>query len=449
MTDAHADSVVLGATVSALDPDARPATALAIRGGRIVATGDERDVRHLIGPRTEVLEFAGRALVPGINDSHLHAAWLGAMWPATLLGGGTDPADPPPALVTAADRRAAILRAVRIASGLGITSFTEPGLGPGEDDGPTGCFSSAVLDEYAALSREGALDARVTVLRLFGELDGPSAVANLERGLDTPVPQSDPRWLRVAGVKIFADGIPPMRTAWTHHCYADGTDGALLVDGADAAEREANLRRMIALAHARGLQIGVHATGDRTIETMVDALAREQQRDPQRPRHYVIHGDLVTPEILGRMAAVGVGLNTQPCIAAQTRGWMAGALGDEIAGAAWPLEQAFAAGVPVSLSSDAPVLTPDWRLGIAAAAASMPDAVRRDPRAVMRRLLRCYTVEPAVQDRAEHWKGTLAVGMAADVCVLEQDPLELAPSELPDVAVDATIVDGRTVFRRS
>ncbi|MDG3017011.1 amidohydrolase [Speluncibacter jeojiensis] len=441
-----------------LDPDAPPASALAIRAGRIVAMGAERDVRPVIGPGTEVLDLTGRALLPGINDSHLHATWLGAVWPRTILGGGgsddsagdgagEDGADPP-RLETAADRRAAILRAVRLASELGITSLTEPGLGPGEDDGATGCFSSAVLDEYAALAAEGALDVRVTVLRLFGELDGPSAVADFERGLDSAVPPSDPRWLRIGGVKIFADGIPPMRTAWTHHCYADGTDGGLLVEGAGPAEREENLRRMIALAHARGLQIGVHATGDRTIETMVDAIANEQARDPQRPRHYVIHGDLITPETLDRMAALGVGLNTQPCIAAQTRGWMAGALGDTVAGAAWPLERAFAAGVSVSLSSDAPILTPDWRQGVAAAAASMPDAVRRDPRAAMRRLLRCYTVAPAVQDHAERWKGQLAVGMAADICVLEADPIELTPAELPDVAVEGTVVDGRIVYRR-
>ncbi|MFD1051634.1 amidohydrolase family protein, partial [Kibdelosporangium lantanae] len=112
---------------------------------------------------------------------------------------------------------------------------------------------------------------------------------------------------------------------------------------------------------------------------------------------------------------------------------------------AWRLSEALAAGVRVCLTSDAPVLPPDWRREIAAADAWMGPT--DDPRARVEGLLRCYTVNPAWQDGVD-WKGTLGKGMAADLCVLAADPLELTAAELPDVDVDMTVVDGRVVFER-
>ncbi|RKT54802.1 amidohydrolase [Saccharothrix australiensis] len=451
-----ADLVLTGGTVLTFDGEDREATALAVADGTVVAVGD---VDHVTGPDTRVVDLRGRAVLPGINDSHLHGAWLGAIWPTTILGGGMGggmggdthdggthgDTDGPgaPLLADAEARRAAILRTGRIIAPLGITSYTEPGLGPGEDAGRTGCFSSAVLDEYAALADEGLLTARVTVLRLFGELDGPSTLADFERGLGAPLPSTDPRRVNVTGVKIFADGIPPMRSAWTHRCYADGTSGHLLVDGAQDAEREANLHRMIDLAHRAGAQIGVHATGDRSIEAVVTAMADAIAAHGPAGRHYLIHGDLVSPEVLARLPGLGIGLNTQPGIAAATGPWLAAALGDEALRDAWPLRRAFEHGVPVCLSSDAPVIEPDWRRWIAAAAEWMG----ADPSpALMRRLLRAYTVNPARQDGAEAWKGSIEVGKVADLCVLEANPLDLAPADLPHVAVSMTVLDGRTVF---
>ncbi|GLZ42740.1 amidohydrolase family protein [Actinokineospora sp. NBRC 105648] len=440
-----ADLVLTGGTVLTLDGTDREADSVAVTDGRITAVGD---AERFIGPKTQVVDLYGRTVLPGINDSHLHGAWLGALWPNTLLSGtGMDTGEPQagPLVADSAARRAAILRAGEIVSELGVTSYTEPGLGPGEDGGQTGCFSAAILDEYAALAAEGLLRARVTVLRLFGELDGPSSLADFERGLAAPVPAADPRWLNVTGVKIFADGIPPMRSAWTHRCYSDGTSGHLLIDGTQDAEREANLRRMIDVAHRAGAQIGVHATGDRSIEVVVDAVAEAIAAHGPAGRHYLIHGDLVAPAVLARLPELGIGLNTQPGIAVATGPWLAAALGEEALHGAWPLRAAFGLGVPVCLSSDAPVIGPDWRQWIAAAAQWMGATASPD---LMRRLLRCYTVNPARQDGAESWKGTVEVGKVADLCVLEANPLELAPADLPQVDVAMTVLDGRVVFER-
>ncbi|MDQ2837643.1 MAG: amidohydrolase family protein [Actinomycetota bacterium] len=420
-------------------------TALAVRHGQIVAVGEDRDIAQLHGPRTRIVDLAGRTVIPGINDSHLHATWLGALWPRTLLGGG-DWAVPSQLVADAFQRRAAILRAGELCLSMGITSYTEPGLGAGEDAGPTGCFGQPVLDEYLLLAAEGLLQCRVTVLRLFGLLDGPSTMADFVAGLATDPPETDARWLNIRGVKIFADGIPPMRSAWMHACYSDGSSGELLVAGSDDLDRQATLRAMIGQAHALGLQIGVHATGDRTIDVVVDALAEVAAQDGQRLRHYLVHADTASPAAIARMAQHGIGVTTQPGIALATSQLMSAEIGAAATGRAWPLAQLLAAPLTFTLSSDAPVLSPDWRSQIAAAAAWM-GRCGTDPE-LMLRLLHCYTTAAAVQDGAESWKGSIEVGKVADLCVLAGNPLTIDLEQLPELAVDATILDGQLVFQR-
>jgi predicted amidohydrolase YtcJ len=450
-TNAIADVVMIGGTVRTLDRDGTVASALAIRDGELVLVGDDRDVLALANSDTRVVELAGRTAIPGINDSHLHGAWLGSMWPNTLMSpeGSFRHDGSVERLEDESAYRDAILRTGELLAGLGITSYTEPGLGPGEDDGPTGCFGSGVVDAYRSLAHEGRLTARVTALALFGLVDGPSDVETFEREFARFDFASDSsRWLRFAGVKIFADGIPPMRSAWTSHAYADGSNGDLLVGGADIREREANLRSMVARVQGAGLQVGVHATGDLSIETVLDELARDGGRS-RAQRHYVIHGDMLNARAIELMVAAGVGMNAQPGLA-----------GAEASN--WPALEAIRAGVPVCFSSDSPVLSPDWRRGVAVAAELIGEKARdltadgreaRDSAAAVRErlvdlLLRCYTVNPARQDGSESWKGTLEPGKVADLCVLEADPYAIAPAELPDVPVDLTIAGGRVTFER-
>ncbi|CAM3908719.1 amidohydrolase family protein [Kibdelosporangium persicum] len=438
-----ADLVLRGGPVHTLaGPGA--ATALAIRSGRVLRVGADADIRGLIGPGTDIVDLAGRAVIPGINDAHLHATWLGALWPDTLFGDHPDPRRP---LCSPEERRAAILGAGDLLARLGITSYTEPGLGPGEDEGPTGAFGMSVVRQYRALAAEGLLRARVTALWLYGELDGPSTLADLRAGLTrVDGSGSDRKTLNFAGVKIFADGIPPMRSAYTHHCYADGSRAELLVAGEDDAEREENLTAMILAAHHAGLQVGVHATGDRAIDLVLDAVERARAERDVDLRHYVIHGDMVNPMQLKRMARLGVGLSTQAGIAVQTSDAVSAVLGAERAESTWPLRDVLDIGIPLCLTSDAPVLSPDWRREIAAADEWMGPA--DNPRDRMETLLRCYTVHPARQDGAETWKGTLAEGMVADLCVLAADPLAVTAAELPDVDVDLTVLGGRVVYER-
>ncbi|MEE1740878.1 amidohydrolase [Streptomyces sp. BE147] len=76
MRHTPADLVLTGGPVLTMDPARTRATTLAVTGDRITAVGHD-EVRELIGPRTEVVDLAGRLLVPGFQDAHIHPVTAG------------------------------------------------------------------------------------------------------------------------------------------------------------------------------------------------------------------------------------------------------------------------------------------------------------------------------------------------------------------------------------
>ncbi|WP_053693006.1 amidohydrolase [Streptomyces sp. WM6372] len=70
-----ADTVLTAVRVRTLDPARPEARAVAVRGGEILAVGDEADVRDWRGPATEVLDLGGATLTPGLTDAHSHPVW--------------------------------------------------------------------------------------------------------------------------------------------------------------------------------------------------------------------------------------------------------------------------------------------------------------------------------------------------------------------------------------
>ncbi len=94
---AQADVVFTGGAVYTADPTGRrlvPAgpgpRAVAVRGDRIIATGGGDDIKDLVGPRTEVVDLRGRALLPGFQDAHVHPAFAGVtMIGCNLIGAAT------------------------------------------------------------------------------------------------------------------------------------------------------------------------------------------------------------------------------------------------------------------------------------------------------------------------------------------------------------------------
>jgi predicted amidohydrolase YtcJ len=354
---------------------------------------------------------------------------------------------------TIAQRRQAIRGVVTELHSRGITSYTEPGLGPGGAGTLFGGLSTDNWTAYAELVASGQLDARVSVLLLPAPMGG--SADDVRKGLaELQRPESaDPRLLRAIGVKIFGDGVPPNRTAWMSEPYPDGGHGALCVHGDSPALQADELREMIRVAHEAGFQLGVHVTGDRAIETVVDAFVAANAANPRTDaRHYVIHGDFIGAKSLAALASHGYGVNMNPSIKWTISDLMDEVVGPERSAYQWPVRSAFEAGVTVCASSDAPVTEPDWRLGVAAMLLRESKASGRqsgaDQCVSLAEALRAYTINAARQDFAESWKGSLEVGKVADLCVLDRDLMATDPHDITGVEVDLTVFDGRVVFER-
>jgi predicted amidohydrolase YtcJ len=88
-----ADLVLRGGRVITVDNDGRVAQAVAVRDGRFVAIGDDAIVANYIGPNTQVIELAGKTVVPGLIDSHLHQLFAALNGPAVQLLGAKTIAD--------------------------------------------------------------------------------------------------------------------------------------------------------------------------------------------------------------------------------------------------------------------------------------------------------------------------------------------------------------------
>ncbi|MDX3804098.1 amidohydrolase [Streptomyces sp. AK04-3B] len=354
---------------------------------------------------------------------------------------------------TVEQRRRAIQGVVRELHSRGITSYTEPGLGPGGAGSFFGGLSTDNWTAYADLASSGELEARVSVLLLPAPMGG--SADDVRKGLaELRRPESaDPRLLNAIGVKIFADGVPPNRTAWMNEPYSGGGHGALCVHGDTPALRSGELREMIRVAHEAGFQLGVHVTGDRAIDEVVDAFVAANAAVP-RPdaRHYVIHGDFVGARSLARLAAHGYGVNMNPAIKWTISDLMDEVVGPERSAYQWPVRSAVEAGVRVCAASDAPITEPDWRQGVSAMLLRESKASGRpsgpEQCVPLADALRAYTAHPARQDFAEEWKGSIEVGKVADLCVLDRPLLDRDPHTVTDAEVDLTVFDGRIVHER-
>jgi predicted amidohydrolase YtcJ len=332
----------------------------------------------------------------------------------------------------------ALDNAVGILHTQGITSITDPGI------------TLPTLQLYSDKEKAGELPVRVTAL-----LSGGNSPDSVQEILDTyqPLRGHDPLRLRIAGVKVYADGIPTAaKTAWLHEPYLDGTNGSLVIVGTDDAERVANLHEMFRRIHNARLQIGTHATGDATIDAVVDGYLRAQRRKRRKdPRHYVIHADLTPPETLRKMAKEDIGANMNATIKYLLGRTLDPIIGPERTDYQWPYRSALDAGVRVSSGSDAPVTFPSWLQGVMAAMLReglFGGVAGEAERISLPEALHTYTSTPAWQDFAEDAKGKLVRGRVGDVCVVDEDLRQIDPHEFVNVPVNATILGGKVVYER-
>ncbi|ERG63583.1 hydrolase [Agrococcus pavilionensis RW1] len=293
--------------------------------------------------------------------------------------------------------------------------------------------SKRELAAYLEMADRGALSMRVSMYFLSHLLDQV-----IELGMTGPFGNA---FLSATGIKLYADGTLGGWTAYFPEGYVGDPcrTGQLYHD----PEEYAGLVRR---AHAAGLQTATHAQSPTAIAMVVDALeAALAERPDADARHRIEHCGLPTEGDIARMAELGIRPVNQP---QHHYNWGEGV--EQAIGTPGerfnPLGEFVAAGVPVTISSDAPVAEPRPLEAMQAAVTRVtrrgtklgPDALRIDAATA----LRAHTLEGAVSIGREHELGSLAAGKRADFAVLSADPLAVPGEELAAIRVLETWVDG-------
>ena len=260
----------------------------------------------------------------------------------------------------------------------------------------------------------------------------------LDLGLTGPFGNA---FLSAAGIKLYADGT---LGGWTAY-FPEGYVGDPCRTGQLYHSPE-EYRELLRRAHAAGLQTATHAQSPTAIRMVVDAIETAlADRPDTEARHRIEHCGLPDPAEVTRMAQQGI----RPVN--QTQHYFNWGEGVEQAigtpGERFnPLGEFRDAGVPITLSSDAPVAEPRPLEAIQTAATRItrrghklgPDSLR----ITAEQALRAHTLEGAITLGREHEFGSLKVGKRADFTVLGADPLEVSPEEIAAIDIVETWVDG-------
>ena len=194
-------------------------------------------------------------------------------------------------------------------------------------------------------------------------------------------------------------------------------------------------------ANREGLQIEMHAIGDRAFDQAVMALEAALKDFPRADhRHGIIHACLPTEEGLRKCAELGIQIPLQPAFLdweLEPLEYVRTILGDR-AGEISPLRKMTDMGIVLSGSSDAPCTLPDPIAGIHAACNHYVPGQSL----TIQEALKLFTYNAAWTTFDEGERGSLETGKAADMVVLNKNPLAMKPSELLDLRVETVLLKG-------
>jgi len=251
-------------------------------------------------------------------------------------------------------------------------------------------------------------------------------------------------WLRIGGIKLFADGALGVRTAALFEPYTGESDNR----GIMILEKE-ELWEIGRRASAAGLSLAVHAIGDRANRMVLEML---EAIPPVPPiPHRIEHLQLLHPADFGRLAAHDITAAMQP-IHATSDMEMAEQHWGERTRYAYACRSLLERGTRLALGSDAPVESVEPLLGIHAAVTRRrpdgspgPDGWRPEQRLTITQAVTGFTLGPAQAAGMAHKVGTLTPGKLADLVVLDQDIFGIDPMEIPATRVMGTMIGGEWV----
>jgi predicted amidohydrolase YtcJ len=309
-------------------------------------------------------------------------------------------------------------KAINYAHELGVTSVHDT-------------VGSAEISAYVSAHRVGKLKIRVYLNFTQEYLDYV-----LKLGISTGFGDDE---LRIGALKLFSDGSIGSRTAAISGEFADepGNNGMLIYG-------EGKLEEIVASAHRGGIQVAVHAIGDRAIDLALNAIERALKALPKKDhRHRIEHMELAKEESISRVAKLGVVASMQPNFIGE---WgLPGDMYEKRLGRYWlehnnVYRKLMGEGVVIAFGSDCMPFSPLYGIHWAV------NAPMKSQRISVQEAIKCYTINAAYASFEEKIKGSIEPGKLADLVALSANPYE-NPQQIDRIKVALTVQGGEIVYR--
>jgi predicted amidohydrolase YtcJ len=334
---------------------------------------------------------------------------------------------------------AAMTAAMHEAASHGVTSVQNMA------DTPTDQNTARKFREFQKFARAGSLTVRIYDAGPLRDWKNPAGVG-VQAGFGSAL-------LRTGNLKSFADGALGSGTAWMDAPFSDqpGKSGLASTDLMDATRMYANIQG----ADQAGLQISLHAIGDRAIHAVLDLFERAERQNGAADRRFRIeHVQHLRPDDAARFAPLGVIASMQPYHAIDDGRWAERPLGPQRIKSSYAWRLLLDHGAVLAFGSDWPVAPLDPLMGIYAAATRRtldgknPQGWVPEQRITVAEAVHAYTVGSAFAEHQEAIKGSLEPGKLADLVVLSDDIFQIEPTRIENVRVHMTIFDGAVIYRR-
>lgn len=333
--------------------------------------------------------------------------------------------------MTHARRMRDIRQALDYAASLGVTSVQD--MNPSYDD----------VKAYSELQEKGQLTLRIYVAPMETEWKDQAKIG-IRHAFGTPL-------LRMGAVKGYADGSLGSETAYFFDAYTDNPKKHGLLS-AEMHPPSAMLQRLKS-ADAAGLQICIHAIGDRAISMTLDMFEQIEKSNGKHDRRWRIeHSQHMAAKDFARYARLGVIASVQPYHAIDDGRWAEKRIGPERIKRTYAFRTFMENGVRLAFGTDWSVapLSPLWTIYAAVTRATLdgknPEGWIPEQKLTVPEAVEAYTMGSAYAEFQEKDKGSITPGKLADFVVLSDDIFHIPPSQVKNVKVEATYLGGKLVY---
>jgi len=294
---------------------------------------------------------------------------------------------------------------------------------------------------YQELARQGRLKTRIY---------GCSPLSDYKRWANTGVHYAfGSAMVRVGCLKGYADGSLGSTTAWFFEPYLD----APTTSGLPRAEVTTTMKQNIVEADKAGLQVHIHAIGDKANATVLDYYENVDKVNGPRDRRYRIeHAQHLRQEDIPRFGKLHVVASMQPMHIIDDGRWAWKRLDEKRLKGTYAFRSLLDSGAVLAFGSDSPVASMNAVWGIYAAVTRRtlddknPNGWIPEQKISVDEAVRAFTWGSAYAEFQDSVKGTLEVGKLADLVILSDDIYTIDPVKIANVMVLTTVMNGRIVF---